>query len=364
MKKFKAVAVVGARPQFVKAAALHAAWSRSTLSKRLSLVWAHTGQHYDYKMSKVFFDELNIPEPRYNLKVGSGSHGAQTALMLERLEDVFIKEKPDVVIVFGDTNSTLAGALAAAKLNVPVAHVEAGLRSGNRAMPEEVNRIATDGLSSLLFCPTEAAVGHLEREGVRKGVHRVGDVMADILRHYEHSIAARRASEPYYLATIHRNVNTDDPARLKRIFRALASLDRKVFMPLHPRTAKKLDAIHGLRLEVLKTGRIEIVEPLPYLKMLAAEKSAAGIVTDSGGVQKEAFLLGVPCVTLREETEWTETLAAGGNTLCEPDAKKIVAAFRKLSKRGRRTGKLYGRGDASEQILKEIVRFLDRGGKS
>jgi UDP-N-acetylglucosamine 2-epimerase len=292
-------------------------------------VLVHTGQHYDAAMSDVFFAELALPAPDHHLGVGSGSHGAQTAQMLERLEAVMAAEAPERVIVFGDTNSTLAGALAAAKLGVPVAHVEAGLRSFVRDMPEEINRIVADHVSSYLFAPTRTAVDNLAREGLTRGVTLTGDIMYDAL--LAHAPLAAQKSRildelalergAYALATVHRAANTDDPARLSSIAGALSALELPVVLPLHPRTRAAL-AQHG----VATGGGLRVVDPVGYLDMLALEQSARVVLTDSGGVQKEAYLLAVPCVTLRDETEWPETLAGGWNVLAGDDRERILAA--------------------------------------
>ena len=364
MKRFKVAAVIGARPQFIKAAALARAHRASSLKNNLSFVWIHTGQHYDHRLSQVFFDELSIPKPQYHLGVGSLPQGAQTGLMMGRIEEVLVKEKPDGVLVFGDTNSTLAGALCAAKLSIPVFHVEAGLRSFNTDMPEEVNRVATDRISSVLFCPTQDSADQLKKEGMGKNAHVVGDVMADILYFYRTNLKKSKEKNPYYLATIHRNTNTDDPKRLAKVFAALASLDRRVILPLHPRTRDKIKKNPIIQKTVSDSNRLTLIEPVPYLEMLNLEKHAQGVITDSGGVQKEAFMQGVPCVTLREETEWKETLKHGLNTLCEPDAFKILKAFRKMRSTKKSSPKfLYGRGDASSKILKLMLRHLNRQAK-
>lgn len=319
--------MVGARPQFIKAAPVSTA-----LRKVAQELLVHTGQHYDPEMSDVFFRELALPVPDYNLEVGSGPHGVQTGLMLGRLEDVMQQERPDRVLVYGDTNSTLAGALAAAKLHIPVAHVEAGLRSFNRRMPEEVNRVLTDQISDLLLCPTETAVANLSREGITAGVHLVGDVMYDAVLQFA-ALARQRSGilarlrlqeEPYILLTIHRAENTDDPRRLAAILAGVVRDGRRVIFPVHPRTRVRLDE-HGLG-HLLATP-IQATEPMPYLDMLALEERAAVIVTDSGGVQKEAFMLGVPSITCREETEWTETVAAGANVLVGADATRLHGAL-------------------------------------
>lgn len=358
MKPLKVATVVGARPQFIKAAAISRAIAQhnATCSERtITEVLIHTGQHYDYKMSAVFFHELGLPEPTHHLGVGSGPHGAQTGEMLKQLEAVLLRDKPDLVLVQGDTNSTLAGALAAAKLHVPVAHVEAGLRSFNQRMPEEVNRILTDHLATWLFCPSEQAVQNLAREGIREGVHLVGDVMYDVLlwhlpRAREHqSLLTERGLQPgsYALATIHRAENTDDPQRLRSIFTALERLAQDglpVVIPLHPRTDKALASV-GIVLE-----RVHAMPPISYEEMLCLEANARVILTDSGGLQKEAYWLGVPCVTLREETEWVETVIVGWNVLVGCDLDRVIEAAHRA--RPNRSGpSLYGDGHAAERIV-------------
>jgi len=340
--------VVGARPQFVKA------WPVSrALRRRHRETLLHTGQHYDDRMSRVFFDELGLPEPDVNLEVGSGTHGAQTGAMLIGIEREIESRKPDWVLVYGDTNSTLAGALAAAKLHVPIAHVEAGLRSFNRRMPEELNRVMVDHISDLAFCPTAAAVANLEREGIARGVHLVGDVMQDATaaaldRLNGHAPPLGLAPGSYYLVTVHRAENTDDPARLSSILSAFERMDRPVVWPVHPRTRAALG-------DGQAPGNVRMVEPFGYLDMLAAERSAAAILTDSGGVQKEAFILGVPCVTLRDETEWVETVEAGWNRLAGADTDKIVQMATEAPPRERPS--LYGDGRAAERI----VALLEKG---
>lgn len=335
---FHIVSIVGARPQFIKAAAVSRAIAEhNKKSPKATIVEkiVHTGQHYDENMSKIFFDELEIPQPDYNLGVGSGSHGEQTGRMLEKIENVLVKEGPEYVIVYGDTNSTLAGALAAAKLHIAVAHVEAGLRSFNRKMPEEINRVLTDHASSLLFCPTETAVKNLASEGISEGVYQVGDVMYDSILFYakkakaiEHKTLERFEIRPksYYLATVHRAGNTDDVATLRNIVEALnemATTDHPVVLPLHPRTVSYIDS-YGLRFN----NSIKVIEPLSYLEMLVLENNARTILTDSGGVQKEAYIFRVPCVTLRDETEWVETVELGWNTLAGADYNQIVELVR------------------------------------
>lgn len=340
----KVLTVVGARPQFIKAAPV----SR-VLRRTHEEVLVHTGQHYDDNMSEVFFRELSLPEPDINLGVGSGPHGAQTGAMLSGLEKVMMETKPDWVLVYGDTNSTLAGALAAAKLHVRLAHVESGLRSFDRRMPEEVNRVVADHLSDMLLCPTQVAVDNLAREGIDRGVHLVGDVMYDaflfnIEAARKHSqLLGRLGLEPgaFALVTVHRAENTDDPDRLRAIVEGLGQSGLDVVIPLHPRTRSRLnDAL---------PRRIHVIEPVGYIDMLALEDSAEVIATDSGGVQKEAYFLAKPCVTLRESTEWTETLEAGWNVLVGADSKKIAEAMRTFRPKGKRPD-LFGDGHAAEKI--------------
>jgi len=354
MARPTALTVVGARPQFIKAAPLSRA-----LRRRLREVLVHTGQHYDRAMSQAFFEELHIPPPDRHLGVGSGSHARMTGAMLERLEAVMLEVKPDVVVVLGDTNSTLAGALAAAKLQIPVAHVEAGLRSFDARMPEELNRRLTDHVSELLFCPTPVAVRNLRREGITRGVHLVGDVTRDAIA--QNLLRARRldvATPPrgsFYLATLHRPENSDDPRRLRAILGALGALDRPVLLPLHPRTRERLR-----RFGLAAHGSLRLRPPLSYLEMLRMLRNAAAVLTDSGGVQKEAFVLGTPCITLRETTEWTETLAGGRNRLVGADPRKIAAAVRAAGRLGRQhlSKSGYGGGHAAERIARLIACFL------
>jgi len=350
----KIATVVGARPQFIKCAPVSRELRRTAIE-----ILIHTGQHYDGNMSQVFFDELSIPAPDYHLGVGSGSHGAQTGEMLKRIERVLLQEQPDYVLVYGDTNSTLAGALAAAKLRLPVAHVEAGLRSFNRKMPEEINRVVSDHLSSLLFCPTETAVENLTREGITVGVKLVGDVMYDALL-YNLQLAAERSTiltrlqlqpKAYFLATVHRAENTNDAGRMQAIVAALRQISTilPVVWPVHPRTRPLLLAHHllGDSPEALR-----LIDPASYLDMLLLEKEAQTILTDSGGVQKEACWLGVPCVTLREETEWTETVQAGWNTLAGVDPGRILAAVTRET--NPRPHNLHGDGRTAGRIVRAL----------
>ncbi len=366
MERLEVITIVGARPQFIKAAAISravAAFNAAGKQLRLRECIIHTGQHYDDNMSKVFFEELRIPAPAINLEVGSWPSGLQTGTMLERLERVLLAEKPDWVLVYGDTNSTLAGALAAAKLNIPIAHVEAGLRSYNRRMPEEINRVVADRISTLLFCPTDAAVDNLAKEGITRGVGKVGDVMYDsvlfnaALAEGACDLLGQLELKPnsYYLGTIHRAENTDDPARLAGIIAALERIDAPVVLPLHPRTRKAL----GSALKKLG-GRVRVIDPVSYLDMIRLERDARMILTDSGGVQKEAFWFGKPCVTLREETEWVELVEAGCNRVVGADPETILAAVADFEAAGAglpadRPVDLFGDGHSAEKIVTRLI---------
>jgi UDP-GlcNAc3NAcA epimerase len=359
----KVLVVVGARPQFIKAAPVLKALEESG---KFQMVLVHTGQHYDENMSKTFFEDLEIPEPNYNLGVGSGGHGFQTGEVMKLLEPALEKESPDIVMVFGDTNSTLAGALTAAKLQIPVAHVEAGLRSFNRNMPEEVNRVLTDHISSLLFCPTTNAVKNLENEGIRNNVFNVGDVMYDAALHFGQK--AKETShiledlqlEPkkYALATIHRAENTDHRQRLFNILSALNETAREmtVVLPLHPRTRKM---IGHFGMGSLLEG-ILVDEPVGFLDMVCLERNARLIITDSGGVQKEAYFYRVPCVTLRNETEWVETVEASWNVLAKVDdldqLKKTMGKVTKFRGIGVEI-KQYGDGKSSQKIVERLEAY-------
>lgn len=365
----KIVNIVGARPQFIKLAPVLKAIQRyNEEHKNLPIheVLVHTGQHYDYKMSQMFFDELGLKSLDYHLGVGSGTHAEQTAEMLKRIEQVLMKEKPDVVMVYGDTNSTLAGALAAAKLHIPVAHVEAGLRSFNRRMLEEINRVLTDHISDFLFCPTQTAVNNLKQEGITKGVYLVGDVMYDAVLMYG-ELAERKSNilktlnikpKSYALATVHRAENTDDPERLSTIFKAFKEIAENglpVVVPLHPRTRNALSSLKPNPLSHIPAF-LRLIDPVSYLDMLVLEKNAKVILTDSGGVQKEAFFFKVPCVTLREKTEWVETVEAGWNTLAGYDPEKIVKAAMK-ARPGVESTWPYGDGRAAAWIV-NLIRSL------
>jgi len=359
----KVVTVVGARPQFIKAAAVSRA-IRNDAGVQVREVIVHTGQHFDDNMSQVFFDELEIPAPDYSLAVSGGGHGEMTGRMLEGVERVLMSERPDWVLVYGDTNSTLAGALAAVKLHIPVAHVEAGLRSFNRRMPEEINRIVADRISTLLFCPTKTAVRHLQSEGITEGVHQCGDVMFDVSLFYRERARDRSCvlrslgveGRRFALATCHRAENADDPARLSAIVSALhdISLEMPVVLPLHPRTKGRISEF-GLS---DRLANVRLVEPQPFLDMIALEQAAAVILTDSGGVQKEAFFFGVPCVTLRDETEWVETVEAGVNVLAGADRSRIVSATQRYASAPPLwpASAPYGRGNAAQQIINTVCR--------
>ena len=365
--------VVGARPQFVKAAVVSRAFSefnqgQHDLEFRERIV--HTGQHYDHGMSEVFFSELEIPQPHDNLNVGSGLHGFQTGLMMQKLEQLYQAEPPDLVLNYGDTNSTLASALVAAKLHIPVAHVEAGLRSFNRKMPEEINRVVTDHVAEWLFCPTPAAIANLRNEGVSRGVFEVGDVMYDCARIYgrisdaNSTVLDKIGLDPgsYLLATVHRAENTDDYDSLSGITRALlavASETLPIVLPLHPRTSKQLSNF-GLLSELVDADAVRLTDPVGFLDMLALERHAKLILTDSGGVQKEAFFCKVPCVTLRYETEWVELVSSGWNELAGSSEEQIrnvsgemLARFAKSPPE--HSSNLFGDGHAAKRIVSTLA---------
>jgi UDP-GlcNAc3NAcA epimerase len=346
----KIVSIVGARPQFIKCAPVSA-----RLRKEHEEILVHTGQHYDPEMSDIFFEDLQIPQPDYHLDVGSGSHGKQTAAILEKTETVLIREMPDLVLVYGDTNSTLAGAIAAAKLHIPVAHVEAGLRSFDRTMPEEINRVVTDHVADLLLCPTQTAIDNLAHEGITRGVHLVGDVMVDALKHNViiagkkshilHQLGLKKGT--YFVATVHRPANTDDKKNLTAIIDAFRESGETIVFPVHPRTRKYL---HEYGLWDSLPGNILCVDPLGYIDMLLLMKHAKKILTDSGGIQKEAYVLGIPCITMRENTEWIETLTGGWNILVGADKHKILAALL-TDGRTNADNTVFGKGDAAERIV-------------
>jgi len=349
----KIATVIGARPQFIKCAPL----SRE-LRKSHQEIIIHTGQHYDYELDRVFFQELSIPEPDYNLQAGSRTHGAQTGEMLIKLEPILIREKPELVLVYGDTNSTLAGALAAVKLRINIAHVEAGLRSFDRTMPEEINRIVVDCCSDYLFCPTKTAVANLKKENVTGRIHLTGDVTVDAIS--DNIEAARRSrvlehlgleSKRYLLATIHRQGNTDYEPNLRSIVEALLEIDEDIVFPLHPRTEKYLKTC---RLYDKLKGNIRLIKPLGYLDFLKLMSNARKILTDSGGIQKEAYILSVPCITLRDNTEWVETVENGWNILVGTNKERIINAVREFEPQGEPVS-VFGR-DACVNIARIISR--------
>lgn len=345
------ITVVGARPQFIKAAPV----SRE-LRKNFDEKLIHTGQHYDNNMSEIFFEELGIPMPDYNLKIGSGNHGKMTGEMLGKLEEIYINEKPDCVLVYGDTNSTLAGALAASKLLIPVIHVEAGLRSFNKAMPEEQNRILTDNISKLLLVPTGDAERNLKNEGITEGVYNVGDVMYDAVLMFKEKSENKKglleklgvSSNEYILTTIHRAENTNNIDRLKNIIEALNESNETIILPLHPRT-KKFVNDYGLNFN----DNIKVIEPIGYLEMLMLEANSKKIVTDSGGVQKEAYFMGKPCITMRDETEWIETVEVGWNVIVGTDKNAILEAIKNFTPKTEQK-LIFGDGKASKKIVELI----------
>ena len=351
----KIISIVGARPQFIKCAPLS-----KGIRRHHEEIIIHTGQHYDYEMSKVFFDELDIPKPDYNLNIGSGSQGHQTGAMLAAIEDVLVKERPQMVVVFGDTNSTIAGALAASKLGIPIAHVEAGLRSFDRSMPEEINRVLTDHISKLLFAPTESAVANLEMEGIREGVHQVGDIMVDSLNSVK-DVALSRSTilerlgvekHAYFVLTMHRAGNTDDPAKLKKVLSAIRRAGVPTVFPVHPRTRKLFETI-----DVALPANLLPIEPLGYVDMIALIANARGVLTDSGGMQKESFILGTRCATLRENTEWIETFIEGRNRLVRLDEEKIIEALAEPAIESAPRAAPFGSIGVSERIVKVIESY-------
>lgn len=379
----KLVTIIGARPQIIKAAALSRA-IKNHYSASIREVIVHTGQHYDENMSEVFFNELGIPAPDYNLNTGSGSHGKQTASMITGIEEILLNEKPNGIVLYGDTNSTLAGAIAASKIHVPIVHIEAGLRSFNKAMPEEVNRIMCDHVSTLLFSPTETGFDNLKNEGFRLNnerpysadnpkIYHSGDVMYDNSLYFS-DVAEQKTnilqkheltSGGFILATIHRNNNTDEPARLNALFSALYKLSEskqlRVVLPLHPRTAKLLQ--HNLSPELYKqvseSKRMKLIEPVSFLEMIALEKNCAIVMTDSGGVQKEAFYFKKPCVILRPETEWVELVSCGSAIIADADETRILAAYDALmGNRNLTFPPFYGNGKAAEFICEEMIVHL------
>ena len=372
-RSIKIVTIVGARPQFIKAAMVTHAIERCNKNApsnaiRIFEVMVHTGQHFHRNMSDTFFDDFNLAKPKYNLGICNSRHGKMTGKMLEKIETVLYEEHPDLVLVYGDTNSTLAGALAASKLHIPIGHVEAGLHSFNRQMPEEINRVVADHLSTLLFCPTTRAVENLKAEGITRHVFDVGDVMYDAHLLYESSLTKQSgilqslslAPKRYLMATIHRAENTDNPDRLRSIFKGLITAADKmpVIIPLHPRTKKALEAEDLL--EAISC-RLLVIDPIGYVEMLSLEKNARLIATDSGGVQKEAFFCGVPCLIFRDETEWTELVDSGGSYLVGTDEDRIVTQIEKILEM---PGPLpvakhmYGEGQSADRIVEIIHDFI------
>jgi len=362
----KILSIVGARPQFIKAKPLIDAF----LKIKARHILVHTGQHYDYEMSQLFFDELAIQKPDYNLGIGSSTQGTQTGRMLEKIEGVLLKVKPDIVVVYGDTNSTLAGALASVKLGIPLAHVEAGLRSFRLDMPEEINRILTDRVSSLLFCPTKTAVKNLKEEGVKRGIYLVGDIMRDILEKSSGLIKRRKIlqrlkilAKGYTLLTVHRQENTDNRGNLKILLSALASSDERIIFPIHPRTEK---ALHSFGKPFLKNlNNFIVIKPVSYLDMLCLLKNANKVFTDSGGIQKEAYWLRIPCITLRNETEWVETLEEGWNVLAGVNRRKILSLLKhfKTPKGHRDIFKDTNTADKIAEIISKKTHSLKNGCK-
>lgn len=352
-KQFKIATIVGARPQFIKNAPMEMALDKHPDCELLSI---HTGQHYDHNMSQVFYEQLGMRPPDFPLDCGGGSHGLQTARMLEQIEQIFLEQKPDMVIVYGDTNSTLAAALAASKLHIPIAHVEAGLRSFNKEMPEEINRVLTDHISDLLFVPSDEAISHLKKEGITKGVHRTGDIMADMIRIARESEVIRPlpgVPEKYAYATIHRPYNTDQPERLKEIFQIFNELEFPVFFSIHPRT-RKLAQEYGLHMEEFK--RVHFVDPQGYFNNLSLLSNAEYLLTDSGGMQKEAYMMKIPCITIRKETEWTETLKGSWNQLVYENLSSLPDKMN--ANKSSYSDQLYGDGHAAEEMVEILVNWL------
>jgi UDP-GlcNAc3NAcA epimerase len=364
----KIVTILGARPQFIKSAPVSRAIQDHNLKNpdnQVNEIIVHTGQHYDDNMSAIFFEELNIPKPNVNLGVGSGSHGWQTAQMLIRIEEILIEQKPNWVMVYGDTNSTLAGALAAVKLNIPVAHVESGLRSFNREMPEEHNRVIVDHCSDMLFCPTQTAVDNLSKERISQDVYLVGDTMYDAVLQFS-EIAQMRSTilenlgikpKEYLLATVHRPHNTDIPENLKSILSAFLEINEPIIFPVHPRTRQKLQELSTYNLISSSTHRLKnlkLIPPVGYLDMQMLMQNAKAILTDSGGIQKEAYFFGVPCITMRTETEWVETVRAGLNVVVGSEREKIINAIRSIKVNYPHL-KIYGNGDAAKKIIQCMI---------
>jgi UDP-GlcNAc3NAcA epimerase len=379
----KLVTIIGARPQIIKAAALTRA-IKNNFSDKITEIIVHTGQHYDENMSQVFFDELGIPQPNYNLQVGSGSHGVQTASMIIKIEEILLHEKPNAIVLYGDTNSTLAGGIAASKIHVPVIHIEAGLRSFNKNMPEEINRILCDHVSTLLFSPTKTGYKNLINEGFKENNHapyhadnpkiyHCGDIMYDNSMYFS-KVAETKVDiekkynikkENYILCTIHRNNNTDDASRLTTLFDSLNTITEKeqlpVVLPIHPRTSKLLakNVEESILKKTKNNSLIKLVEPASFLEMTALEKNSLLVITDSGGVQKEAFYFNKPCIVLRSETEWLEQVECGAAIIADANKEKILAAFIKFKNTTNLNfPSLYGNGKAAEFICEEIIKYI------
>jgi UDP-N-acetylglucosamine 2-epimerase len=360
----KIMSVVGARPQFIKVAPIVKALEKDGAAQH---VLVHTGQHYDMELSRIFFDELAIPKPDYNLEVGSDSHAKQTGRMMISLEDTLLTEKPDLVLVYGDTNSTLAGALAAVKLHIPVAHVEAGPRTFDKSIPEEINRVLTDRVSSLLFAPTQTAVNNLKREGIENGVHLTGDVMLDSFRQFS-EMAARNSrvldelalsQGSYLLATVHRARNTDNEKNLSSIIDAFVKLESTIVFPLHPRTEKYLKQ-YRLYDRLKKAPNMRLISPVGYLDSMMLTRNASKVLTDSGGLQKEAYFSKVPCITLDEATGWPEIVEDGWNILVGSDKGKIIEAVKGFEPK-RKPRDVFGDGKAAERIMEILQKVRMRG---
>ncbi len=379
----KLVTIIGARPQIIKAAALSRA-IKNNFSNIISEIIVHTGQHYDENMSQVFFDELGIPKPNYNLQVGSGSHGLQTANMIIKIEEILLHEKPNAIVLYGDTNSTLAGGIAASKIHIPVIHIEAGLRSFNKSMPEEINRILCDHVSTLLFSPTLTGYNNLIKEGFKENntapyhadnpkIYHCGDIMYDNSMYFSKVAESKIDIEKkygvekcnYILCTIHRNNNTDDKVRLTALFDALNTISEQekltIILPLHPRTSKLLE--NNVDADILKNVRnnslIKLVEPASFLEMTALEKNAQLVITDSGGVQKEAFYFNKPCIVLRSETEWIEQVECGAAIIADANKDKVIKAFSEFKNSSSiKFPSIYGNGKAAEFICEEILKHI------
>ena len=370
-KMIKIVTIIGARPQIIKVAALSRA-IKENFSNEINEVIVHTGQHYDENMSQIFFDELGIPTPNYNLGVGSGNHGVQTSKMIEGIEKILLKEKPDYLVVYGDTNSTLAGAIAASKIHIPIVHIEAGLRSYNKAMPEEINRICCDHCSTMLFSPTATGYNNLIKEGFNPdnkkpytidnpGIYHCGDVMYDNSMYFgQRAMSNEQWAKGYILCTIHRNNNTDEPERLSAIVRALLRLskEKEIIIPLHPRTNKLLDVNLNSEIynQLINNKRIHIIPPASFLEMIRLEKNADLVITDSGGVQKEAFFFKKPCIIIRSETEWKEIVECGAAVIADASEEKIIDAYYQFMKNeNQEYPEYFGDGKAAIFICNELI---------